>query len=196
MKCDDEKSEDSDYYCGAVLSSVSKSDWVENIQIENQIVKCKLDSGADVSIMPAKIFEKINKNLNLKLRDTDLKIESFVGDKVTPLGIVNLKCKYKNVECYENLVVVNCNTMLLGLPGCISLNLIKRVHAVLSDNDKNKFIKQNMNVFEGIGRLPGTVEIPTRNMVEQICHPSARIPHSMLEPLKIELERLEHRNSM
>lgn len=86
--------------------------------------------------------------------------------------------------------------MLLGLPGCISLNLIKRVHAVLSDNDKNKFIKQNMNVFEGIGRLPGTVEIPTRNMVEQICHPSARIPHSMLEPLKIELERLEHRNSI
>lgn len=188
---------DESLYCGAVkATSIDKSDWIESIQIEGNAVKCKLDTGADVSIMPKQIFDKINKNCSLKLYDTECKIESFVGEKVKPLGIINLKCSYKDNECYENFIVVDCTTMLLGLPGCVSLNLVRRVHSVQANNDKEKFILQNIAVFEGIGRLPGRVEIPTKCTEEQICHPSPRLPTCLNEPLKVELKRLEDRKAI
>lgn len=185
-------------YCGAVqnMSSLNKCEWYENIMIENENINCKLDTGADVSIMPTKIFDKIKNKIECKLYNTDLKIESFVGEKVKPIGIVNLKCKFKDNECYENFIIVDCKTMLLGLPACVSLNLVKRVHVAKVNDDKEKFIKEHIKVFEGIGRMPGSVDIPTKYTEEQICHPSPRLPSSLLEPLKIELKRLENRNAI
>lgn len=176
--------------------SVDKSEWIENIKIEDQDIKCKLDSGADVSIMPKYVFDKINKKRNLKLHNTKLKIQSFTGENVNPLGIINLKCKFKDNVCNENFIVVESSTMLLGLPGCVGLNLIKRVNSVTSNKEKEKFIQSNIKVFEGIGRLPGKVNIATKSTVEQICHPSPRLPSCLLKSLKTELKRLEDRKSI
>lgn len=96
-------------------------------------------------------------------------------------------------------IIVDCKSMLLGLPGCVSLNLVKRVHSVpisVADITKDNFIKENIEVFKGTGRVPGVFHIPTRRSVDPICHPSPRIPHSLLEPLKIELERLIKRDAI
>lgn len=95
-------------------------------------------------------------------------------------------------------MVVDCHSMLLGLPGCISLNLVKRVHSAESTSDslKDKFISEHKNVFRGIGKLPGTYSITTKNITEQICHPPSRIPNCLLDPLKCELDRLESRNAI
>lgn len=194
-----EESEDSNdsVYCGAVQApNINKGEWIEYIKIEGHNIKCKLDTGADISVMPKKIFDQINTNLNYKLHDTELKVESFVGEKVKPLGLVNLKCKFRENECYENFIIVEYSTMLLGLPACLSLNLVKRVNVVESSSEKEKFIQQYIKVFEGIGRLPGTVDIPTKFTEEQICHPSQRLPSCLLEPLKSELKRLESRNAI
>lgn len=176
-----------------------KKEWNENIIIENVPINCKLDTGADISIMPLHTFNKLNENLNLNLLKTNIKLESFEGNKVVPLGMVNLSCEYNKQKCYENFVIVDCNSMLLGLPGCISLNLIKRVHSAKSekcDSPKEKFIQDNLDLFKGIGEIPGMFEIPTKNINDQICHPSPRIPNSMHEPLKCELDRLEQRNAI
>ncbi|CAH2091003.1 unnamed protein product [Euphydryas editha] len=193
-KCDEE------LYChtAKVVSSVNKSDWYENIIIETLPVKCKLDTGADVSIMPLEIFQKINSKLNVKLLKTNIKLESFNGNVVEPLGMVNLMCKFKNTKSFENFVIVKCKTTLLGLPGCISLNLIKRVNSIESsvDIEKDKFILKHQSVFQGVGKLPGKYTIVTKPFDQQICHPPSRIPNCLLDPLKCELDRLENRNSI
>lgn len=174
-----------------------KQPWFEHIFIENCKIKCKLDTGADVSIMPLKIFNKINKN-NLKLLKTNIKLESFEGAKVEPIGMISLNCKYKNISSYENFLIVDCKSVLLGLSGCLSLNLIKRIHSVqtLHDTVKENFIKNNIEVFKGSGQLPGEFDIPTRKITEQICHPSSRIPNAVYEPLQLELDRLEKRKAI
>lgn len=105
----------------------------------------------------------------------------------------------ERTKCFENFIIVDCKSMLLGLPGCVSLNLDKRVHSVpisVADTSNENFIKENIEVFKGTGEVSGVFHIPTRCSVDPICHPSPRIPHSLLEPLKIELERLIIRDAI
>ncbi|CAH0730973.1 unnamed protein product, partial [Brenthis ino] len=202
VRCQSEsnsESGDDNLYCNMVLSqSKSKSEWVETILIENLPIKCKLDTGADISIMPLSIFQQINEKLSLKPIKTNIQLVSFEGSKVSPVGMVNLMCKYKNEKCFENFVIVDCHSMLLGLPGCISLNLIKRVHSAERSpvSLKDKFVSEHKNVFQGIGKLPGTFSITTKPFAEQICHPPSRIPNCLLDALKCELNRLESRKSI
>jgi hypothetical protein len=61
----------------------------------------KLDTGVDVSIIPLTFFNKINKQFNV--RPTDVTLQSFQGNKVKPVGIVNLHCKFKDTEVYIDL---------------------------------------------------------------------------------------------
>ncbi|XP_059046445.1 uncharacterized protein LOC131842029 [Achroia grisella] len=197
--CNKSNSSNEELFCGVVLSNIKKnrSEWEENIQIEDKIFKCKLDTGADVSILPKSVFDKLNYKLNCKIQKTELTVQSFTGENIKPIGIVNLKCKYKNKICNENFVIAEASNILLGLPACVSLNLVKRIHSVqVTNNDKDKFVNNNIVVFEGIGRLPGKVEIPTRATEEYICHPSPRLPSCLLEPLKAELNRLVERKSI
>lgn len=189
-------SEDS-IYCGCVKGTTvaNKEDWVEEILIEKKHIKCRIDSGADVSVMPIKVFKKLETSLQLKPCNKSL--EAFQGSKVTPVGMVNLHCRYKDYECYENFMVVDCNSMLLGLPASVSLNLIKRVHSVKvqDESGKEKFINDNIDVFQGHGRFPKKCSIPTVPH-EQICHPAPRIPYSLHEPLRLELDRLVKRGAI
>ncbi|KAL4719359.1 hypothetical protein ACJJTC_004458 [Scirpophaga incertulas] len=184
------------FSCEEVSSKYkNKNVWFEYITIENLSVKCKLDTGADVSIMPIELFNKINEKQNLKLLKTNIKLESFQGNKVQPIGMINLSCKFKDRQCFENFVVVNCKSMLLGLPGCVSLNLIQRIDSVTSNNnssEKQRFIQQNIDVFKGTGKVPGTFDIVTRNIETQICHPSPRIPNKLLNSLKLEFQMHQH----
>jgi hypothetical protein len=66
------------------------------------------------------------------------------------VGIVNLHCKLKDTEAYIDFMVVECDTHeLLGVSGCIALNLIKRVNTVSTsvDTPKDMFIRDNPDVF-------------------------------------------------
>lgn len=194
-----ESSSDSEsVYCGEAKSvNGVKSEWYEDIIIEDSKVKCKLNTGANVSIIPVNLLNKINENLNLKLLPTNIKLESFEGNQVKPVGMINLQCQYKDTKCFENFIIVDCKSMLLGLPGCVNLNLVKRVHSVpisVADTSKENFIKENIEVFKGTGKVPDVFHIPTRCSVDPIYHPSPRIPLFLLEPLKIELERLNLRD--
>ncbi|MBF2463473.1 hypothetical protein, partial [Listeria welshimeri] len=124
--------------------------------------------------------------------------ESFEGSVVKPIGMVNLMCKFKNIKSFENFIILDCKSMLLGLPGCISLNLVKRVNNIESKIDelKDKFIQEHQSVFQGVGKLPGTYSIVTKQFDQQICYPPSRIPNCLVEPLKSELNRLESRKSI
>lgn len=192
---DSDDDSDKSLFCGEVKSEYA-TEWIEKINIESKNVKCKLDTGAEISVTPSRVFENLNRKLNLKLYETNVKIQSFSGENVKPLGIINLKCTFKDKTCYENFVTVDTNTVLLGLPGCVSQGLVKRVHTAKIQSNKEEFIKSNIEVCEGIGRLPGTVDIPNKFSDEQICHPSPRLPSCLLEPLKLELKRLEERKSL
>lgn len=127
------------------------SRWFEMIQINESNVKVKLDTGADVNVLPLNIYNKVKKS-NVKLESTNMILESFGGNKIKPLGITELLCTIKNVTKKQEFVIVKADTTpLLGLYTCREFNLIKRIHILQNLNIKDKFISENVDIFEGNG---------------------------------------------
>jgi hypothetical protein len=108
--------------------------------------------------------------------------------------MVNFRRKFKDTEVYTDFMVVEHDTpVLLSVSGCIALNLIKRVNTVFTsvDTPKNKF-----DAFKGLGSFPEPCSIPT---VEGAKPPSwlpTKVANALKAPLKKELDRLVHRNSI
>ncbi|XP_063391559.1 uncharacterized protein LOC134677054 [Cydia fagiglandana] len=149
-----EDSEESDgddtLFCGA-LTSKGKNKWMDFININGKSTYCKIDTGAEVSIMPTKIFKELKSSEALRPTST---LEAFDGTKVKAIGKIRLHCKYRERECYEDFRVLDCKSMILGLPGCEALKLVKRIYSVDEAEDgtlKEDFIKENIDVFQGHG---------------------------------------------
>lgn len=169
----------------------------EVIILENKKVKIRLDTGADVSVIPLRVFKEINKQF--KVRPTQYILKGFEGSHAKPIGIVNLHCTLKNKEIYEDFVIVEgANQILLGGQACVNLNLIKRINNVKCKKFKEKenFINQNSEIFTGFGRFPGKHNIPTKENFENVCHPPTKIPFAIRDEFKRELDRLIERKAI
>ncbi|KAG5863613.1 hypothetical protein JTB14_033746 [Gonioctena quinquepunctata] len=121
-------------------------DFCANLSIEKEKVKVRLDTGADVSVIPLRILKKIDKQF--KMRPTQYILKGFEGSQAKPIGIVNLHCSFKNREIYEDFVIVDgANQVLVGCQACINLKLIKRVNNIEVQDanlcEKYEFINKN-----------------------------------------------------
>ena len=56
--------DDKEFFFGEIhidqLDSVSQSPWKVDIQVNDQVVNFKLGSGADVSVLPASVYDSLN----------------------------------------------------------------------------------------------------------------------------------------
>jgi hypothetical protein len=112
---------------------------------------------------------------------------------------VNLHSKFKDTEVYIDFMVVECDTrVLLGMSGYIALNLVKRVNTISISVDtlKDKFIRDNKDVFKGLGSFPEPCSIPT----EEGAKPPSWLPTKLANvpkaPLTEKLDRLVRRNAV
>ncbi|XP_050510413.1 uncharacterized protein LOC126887113 [Diabrotica virgifera virgifera] len=115
--------------------------WEEFLEIEGRKIKTKLDTGADVNIIPLKIFKYVNKQF--RVRPTEYILKAFEGTVAKPIGIVNLNCKFKNKEIFEDFVIVEgANQVLIGGQACLHLNLIKRINIVSTDKFQSDMLSR------------------------------------------------------
>lgn len=173
--------------------------WEEIIIIENKKFKVRLDTGADVSIIPLNIFKSVDKQF--KIRPAEYMLKGFEGSKAKPIGVCNLHCIYKSNEIYEYFVIVNgANQILLGGGACLKLNLIKRINSCMKNvenvKEKDNFVMSNIDIFSGYGCFPGEHNIPTKENFESVSHPPTKVPFAIRKALKQELDRLVHRNAI
>ncbi|XP_031332624.1 uncharacterized protein LOC116162964 [Photinus pyralis] len=178
----------------------SKDLWDEIVEIEDTKFKVKLDTGADVSVIPRKIFDKIDKQF--KVRKSNYIIKEFEGTQAKSIGTVNLFCKYKNKNVYEDFVIIEgVNKILLGGQACVDLGLLKRINKVNiqeynKNRDKDKFISENSNIFSGYGRFEGKYKITTVKKLKPVSYPPTRVPFAIKSALRDELDRLVQRKAI
>lgn len=80
---------------------------------------------------------------------------------------------------------------LLGLPECLSLGLVKRVLTVHTlPSDRSTFVDANRELFDGLGKIPGKCSIRLRENSVPVMRYRKRIPSSLTEPLKKEIEEM------
>lgn len=148
-------------------SGFNLREWLQVIRVEDIPIEFKVDTGAEVNILPLRLFRSVNNQF--KVQPTNVILETYGGFKIKPEGTVHLLCentgngnlKYDNrpnLEISNNkiflpFVIVNAKNEndrmkpILGLNGCIKLGLIKNVNIVNKIVESQDICKSN-NVIE------------------------------------------------
>lgn len=176
------------------IETKNSKEWIEYIEIEDCSVQCKIDTGADINILPIKVFEEINRKSKLQLERTDIILECFGGFKVKPIGKVNLIINCKGQVVMQIFIIVPNEgaRSIVGLTTAKLLGLVKiKTVNVIEQDSKGKFIEQNRDVFTGIGCMPGECSIKIKPNAIPVKKPARRIPIKITEEFEKALAKLE-----
>lgn len=178
--------------------------WYEYLQINDCEVRFKLDTGAESSILPLKYFKKLSINQS-NIYPSHTMIVSYGNFKTKILGYIILKCYYKNIKSNVKFLIVDLESEpLLGLRDCIQFNLISRVDFIQNKllNDRNLLLpktreqlyKEFSNIFEGLGCMPGAVNIKLKPDAIPVIQTQRKVPLALHDKLKQTLNELECKN--
>ncbi|KAI5754516.1 hypothetical protein M8J77_009180 [Diaphorina citri] len=163
-------------------------------------VRCQLDTGASCNVIGHNQLKQIlGKGECALLDNTSVKLRAFGGTPIAVLGAFTLKVRrYKTLYNISFIVVDKDHCPLLSAETCETLKLIKYCNEINSefqlerqDVHSDPIINEFMDVFDGIGRMKGDVDIEIINGRTPVRQPPRRIPISMREDLKKELEDME-----
>ena len=172
----------------------NSSQWTKTYLIGSEPVKFKIDSGSDVNCIPINVIKKIKKQVNNS--NINFSIFDYSNNKIKIFGTIVLIC-IDSISGIKNkaefLVVDNCFTPLLGLKTSVEFGLIKRLdvqHIKKLPYTESEFLSLFSDIFEGLGHL-ATVSIHLKENSKPVLHYKKRIPHSLVDRLKLELNKME-----
>ncbi|XP_058827881.1 uncharacterized protein K02A2.6-like [Topomyia yanbarensis] len=173
----------------------SHEKWTKRYLIQDRPVEFKLDTGADVNCIPLSVVTQMNIPVANKRY---FNVVDYSSNEIKIHGQVKLECvddSKGTIHSAEFLVVDDSFEPLLGLGSCIAFGLIGRLNSLQSSMsfpaEREKFIEANSDVFEGLGKLPGTCTIVLKDNVVPSLHYKKRIPMSLHERLKTEPGTME-----
>lgn len=105
---------------------------------------------------------------------------------------VRLLCRVNGVEKTQEFIIVkNDGLPLLGLNSCIELGFLKKIELVKVIENKQDFIKENLDLFTGTGIFKEKCRISLKSDCCPIVRPPRRIPYALKDKLKATLDDLE-----
>lgn len=120
--------------------------WIEKIWIGGKLVAFKIDTGAQVNVIPLSLFRQLNDDI--ELHRTGVKLRALCGEKLKPVGMCSLFGEFENMSCNMRTSVVDIDVVpILGLKSCIELGLVtpsKRSQLIKSLTFTNSALKQNL----------------------------------------------------
>ena len=188
---DDDTDQQASLFVGVVHAKTQRQtdEWTVELKLDHKQVKFKLDTGAPANVIPYSLLQRIGKK-NI-LRPTNVKLSTYTGEKIPVKGKCNWSVKYKKKAFTLEFIVVKSDAKpILGVQACEEMGLIKRVMA-LNKSDKMDIFKEYADVFEGLGCLEGEHTIRIDEGVTPKVHPPRKIPVTLREKLKTELNRME-----
>lgn len=180
------------------LNNENATVWYEKIKLEDyNLLKFKLDTGSQVNLIPYALYKQMS--LNKKPKSCNIILRAYGGQKIVPLFQVELNACINNKNVDLSFMVIKEKAQpILGLDGCIKLDLIKKVdniktELVVNNNkycNRDVFIQNNPDVFKGLGLFPDSYKIKIDSNVEGIIRPPRRLPQTLSVKLEKELEQL------
>ncbi|UYV60465.1 K02A2.6-like [Cordylochernes scorpioides] len=174
-----------------MVGQVLRKSWKELIYIQGHPVDIKLDTGADVNILP-EILIKEWPNMPL-LETADCKIYTYTGQQIPVVGKSLLDCKTKYACRKVTFLILNNSAVpILGLDECVKLNLVKRVETISDISvTLTGLLDEYKDVFKGNGHLSYMYDIKISDKAEPKICPARRLPRALLQPVKEELFKME-----
>ena len=178
------------YFLGSVSNQTNArgSEWQLITELWNNddkfsTVKFKIDSGACVTCVPARLYDA---NMG-RLNTLQTPLYGASGHNLQTVGFVNLDMKYKDQITSQNIYFVKgLTTPLLGRPAIQSLNLFTRINSV--EGDWTEIYPQ---LFTGLGHMKGTYSIALFPETRPFSVSSSRrVPLPLVPMVKEELDRM------
>lgn len=168
-------------------------DDVVSLKLQDITVQFQMDTGAQVSVLPKNVYDKLNPRPTLI--KTSAVLVSFAGSKIKPIGKCSVYCLSNKIKYQLAFYVVDVKVSpLLSKNACKLLGLIKFVNEVkptIHAADANGMLEEFSDVFEGLGCLDGTVKLQFDPSVTPVAHPPRKIPVALRDKLKKELDHME-----
>ena len=158
------------------------SPWLSTVTTTNGNITCKLDTGAEASVLPISAYNKLL--IKPYLKPTDIKLSAYGGSSITPVGTCVLQCNGKDKRHNLKFYVVTVDSQpILGVGDCEKLGLVKRLDVIETGQLTKSIIKDRYkNVFTGLGKI-GRYHITLWENNTPVINPPRRVPHSLKERL-------------
>ncbi|XP_046856095.1 uncharacterized protein K02A2.6-like [Xenia sp. Carnegie-2017] len=171
----------------ANITKDGNRDWIISLRSNESVTRFKIDIGAQANVIPMATIEKLATRPHIEKTNTTL--TAYNGMNIPVVGKCTLDIQHNNQTHAIPFVVANTTSPpLIGLQTSIDLNLIKRVWTINAKTPN--FIQEYKDVFGELGCLKGEHHISIDPNVTPVVHPPRKIPLSLMEHLKAELERM------
>ncbi|XP_011859611.1 PREDICTED: uncharacterized protein LOC105557076 [Vollenhovia emeryi] len=169
-------------------NTVGSIDWTAVVRINGKNIRCKIDTGSDVTALPPEYAEG---------RGLTNSTKKLTGPDTTTLkihGTERATLTYKNQTTQQTIYYIhNLLQPILGRTDAVKLGLVKKIDAISSppglslEDVKRKFPK----LFNGIGKIPGKCKLTVKPNVEPVAVTSPRcIAIPLIEKVKTILEKM------
>ena len=175
-------------FLGAIGTERNEDIWSVDLTLNNSLVHFKIDTGADVTVIPESVYKKLKPTPTL-IRSS----KSLFGPVHTTLPVLGCfmgVIKRGEESSSQEIFAVNgARLALLGRPAIETLKIVQTVNAVKAEEVKEKF----PNLFKGLGKLDGpdyVIKLKLDAKPHAISTPR-RVPVPLLSKVKEELSRME-----
>ena len=182
-------------FLGEVIDAVEanqSNSWKADIAINDKIIKFKIDSGADVSVLPYDVYNKLKKETELELEPTNKVLLGPCNYKLNCIGKfkAKLSTNHKSVD-NEVFVVKGLQRPLLSRQVSQSLNLINKIDAINKKDYRTDIVEQYPKLFKGLGEIEGEYEIKLNENSKPFALTVPRkVPLPLLSKTKQEVDRM------
>ena len=183
----------SSLFLGEVITAVKSDPWIVKIEVEGKPVQFKIDTGADVTVIPSKFLEghRVLQNPNRVLYGPGQNPLPVKGKfKAKLRAYVNGQEKLSQEEIY---VVQGLRQALLGRQAVENLNLATRSSVdAIKENTAREIRTKYPKLFNGLGKLQSNYTIQMKeNATPFSLTTPRRVPLPLLPKVRDELQRME-----
>ncbi|UYV78630.1 K02A2.6-like, partial [Cordylochernes scorpioides] len=168
----------------------SEDKWCEVIKVNDQQIKFKIDTGADVSVMPEGIYLQHFEYLKTEKADKNL---FAVSKKIEVNGMFQAFLESKRQKCEETIYIVKgVARPLLSCRASEILGLVRRIN-IVEDHAPTKLdpMLKFPKLFNGLGKLDIPYEIKLKEGAKPYSiYTPRRVPIPLMKELQMELERM------
>ena len=146
------------------------------LTLNNQAIRLKLDTGAEVNVIPYSAFKKIAETSKIDLRKPKARLSAYNGEDIPVKAVCTLQSNHKGTTRNLEFFITSIESEpVLSISACKELGLIKFISAV--DRDENteafaaKITEEYKDVFTGIRCLERPYHIELDPGVQPVINP-------------------------
>lgn len=155
-----------------------------------QNVRFKLDSGAEINVIPEYIFK--GWDLNKKLKPCKIKATNHSGSSIKVLGEIKLEVEHKNKTKELEFIIVETNPhgkCILGIETINDLQLAKVIGII--NKKQRDIVKEFEDVFKGIGKIKTKpCDFKLKDNYETVIAHCRKIPFNIMDEYNKELSKM------